>query len=109
MDCVHCGGRIHFGPAVAALRDEDNRALGGDECAVVRLAPHQHVSAAAGPVPELFIDFECDAVRTASEALVATTRAEGGRGSCLPRDVITFSVDRGDVSLHVSCSDRNLT
>lgn len=27
MDCAHCGGEIHFGPAVAALRDENDPAL----------------------------------------------------------------------------------
>lgn len=27
MDCAHCGREIHFGPAVAALRDENDRAL----------------------------------------------------------------------------------
>jgi len=27
MDCAHCGKEIHFGPAVAALRDENDPAL----------------------------------------------------------------------------------
>ncbi len=30
-DCAHCGDQIHFGPAVAALRDENDPAL-RDEC-----------------------------------------------------------------------------
>jgi hypothetical protein len=36
MDCEHCSRTIHFGPAGAALRDEDDPALGNDM--VARLA-----------------------------------------------------------------------
>jgi hypothetical protein len=55
ITCEHCGERIHFGPAVAAIRDRDDPALHND--GVVSLAWYHTSTSADWPSPDFATRF----------------------------------------------------
>ncbi|GAA2895487.1 hypothetical protein [Microbacterium esteraromaticum] len=74
MPCVHCGESLHYGPAVAALRDPDDPAL--DDSALNTLAWYHTSTQPDWPSPNFSADFvagldERDVLMPSREAFIA--------------------------------------